>query len=320
VTRPGAAARRAALGLLLLGGLVLAVLQLGDQLGEVREGAAELSAGYVLAAAAAALASLVVSLLTWRTTLAGLGTHLPLRAAARIFFVGQLGKYVPGSVWPVLAQMELGAAYGLSRTTVGTASLLQLAIGVPGALLIGAMAVPALVAAGSGAYGLLLLALPLAVLVLSPPVLGPLLDRALALLRRPPLAQRLSGRSVLAVALLSGLANLLLGLQAWLLARDLGASGELLLPLVVGAFVLATVAGLLALPVPAGAGVREAVLVAALSPVLPLGQALLLALVSRVVLTTADLAVAGAAAAPLRRRTSAGNSQSGDDRGAAPSS
>ena len=215
--------------------------------------------------------------------------------------------------------MELGATYGLSRTAVGTASLLQLAIGVPGALLIGALAVPALLSAGAGSYALLLLALPLAVLVLCPPVLGPLLDTALRLLRRPPLAQRLRGRTIVAVALLSGAANLLLGLQAYLLARDLGASGSGLLPLVVGAYVLATVAGLLALPVPAGAGVREAVLVAALSPVLPLGQALVLALVSRAVLTAADLAVAAGAAAGLRPRGQNGH-RGQDDRGDVPSS
>ena len=298
MNRPGV--RRAALGLLLVLGVVLAVRQLSGQAGEVGDGLADLSAGPVLAAFVATFASLGLSLLTWRATLAGLGTQVPLRPAAQIFFLGQLGKYVPGSVWPVLAQMELGAAHGLSRTVVGTAGLLQLAIGVPGALLLGALAVPALLSAGSGAYALLLLALPFALVALWPPVLGPLLDRALRLVRRPPLEQRLSLPAVVRVAALSGAANVVLGLQAWFLARDLGASDPYLLPIVVGAFVLATVAGLLALPVPAGAGVREAVLVAALSPVLPLERALLLALVSRVVLTVADLAVAGLAARGAR--------------------
>ena len=298
MNRPGV--RRAALGLLLVLGVVLAVRQLSGQAGEVGDGLADLSAGPVLAAFVATFASLGLSLLTWRATLAGLGTQVPLRPAAQIFFLGQLGKYVPGSVWPVLAQMELGAAHGLSRTVVGTAGLLQLAIGVPGALLLGALAVPALLSAGSGAYVLLLLALPFALITLWPPVLGPLLDRALRLVRRPPLEQRLSLPAVVRVAALSGAANVVLGLQAWFLARDLGASDPYLLPIVVGAFVLATVAGLLALPVPAGAGVREAVLVAALSPVLPLERALLLALVSRVVLTVADLAVAGLAARGAR--------------------
>ena len=288
--------------LLLLGGLSLAVLSLADQWGEVRRGLSQLSAGLVGAAAISVLLSLVCSLLSWRATLAGLGTAVPLADAGRIYFVGQLGKYVPGSVWPVVAQMELGAAYGLSRPVIGTASLLTMAVAVPVALLIGLLAVPALLSADASSYLLLFLVLPVAALALAPPVLNPVLERALRLARRPPLPQRLTGGAVLRVAWYAAGAHLLLGVQAWLLARDLGAEGALLLPLAVGAFSLASVAGLLALPVPAGAGVREGVLVLCLASVLPVGQALLLALVSRAVLTAADLAAAGAAVAAARER------------------
>jgi hypothetical protein len=234
-------------------------------------------------------------MLSWRAMLRGLGSEVPVRVAARIFFVGQLGKYVPGSVWPVVAQMELGAGYGLSRKVIGTASLLSLGIAVPVALAIGLLAVPALLSADGSAYLLLFLVLPLAGVLLSPPVLNPLLDRALRLARRQPLPQRLTGATVLRVALYAAGGHLLLGLQTYLLARDLGASGALLLPLALGAFALATSAGVLALPVPAGAGVREAVLVVSLSPVLPVGQSLLLALVSRAILTAGDLSAAGLA-------------------------
>ena len=292
---PGPAVRRAALVVLLLAGLSLAVLSLAGQWSEVRSGARQLSVGYVVAAFASVLGSLWLAMLSWRAMLQGLGTEVPVRAAARIFFVGQLGKYVPGSVWPVLAQMELGASYGLSRKVIGSASLLALGIAVPVALAIGLLAVPALLSAEGSSYLLLFLVLPLAAVVLSPPVLNPLLDRVLRLARRQPLPQRLTAATVLRVALYAGGGHLLLGLQAYLLARDLGASGALLLPLAVGAFALASSAGVLALPVPAGAGVREAVLVVSLSPVLPVGQSLLLALVSRAILTAGDLVVAGLA-------------------------
>jgi hypothetical protein len=297
--RPGV--RRAVLLLLLLLALAAAVWSLADQWRGVRNGVSQLSVLPVVGAFAAALASLGVSLLTWRSTLAGLGTRLPLATAARIFFVGQLGKYLPGSVWPVLAQMELGASYGLSRSQVGTASLLALGIGVPGALLIGTLAAPALFSGGAAGFALVFLAFPVAVTLLSPRVLNPLLDHGFRLLRRPPLAGRLSGRAIVRVAVLSGLANLLLGVQAYLLAVDLGAHGARVLPLVVGGFTLATVAGLLALPVPAGAGVREAVLVAALSPVLPVSLALLVAVISRILLTAADLTMATGGWAGSRR-------------------
>jgi hypothetical protein len=295
VRLPGPTARRTALVVLLLAGLSLAVLSLAGQWSDVRVGARQLSVGPVVGAFTSVLASLWLAMLSWRAMLQGLGTEVPVRAAAKIFFVGQLGKYVPGSVWPVLAQMELGAAYGLSRKAIGTASLLALGIAVPVALAIGLLAVPALLSAEGWAYLLLFLALPLAAVLLSPPVLNLLLDRALRLARSSPLPQRLTGATIVRVALYAAGGHLLLGLQAYLLARDLGASGSLLLPLAVGAFALASSAGVLALPVPAGAGVREAVLVVCLTPVLPVGQSLLLALVSRALLTAGDLVVAGCA-------------------------
>ena len=297
---PGPGARRAALVVLLLAGLALAVLSLAGQWSEVRAGARQLSVGYVGAAFVLVLGSLWLAMLSWRAMLEGLGSPVPVRAAARIFFVGQLGKYVPGSVWVVVAQMELGAAYGLSRKVIGTSSLLALGIAIPVALTLGLLAVPALLSAEGSSYLLLFLVLPLAVVLLSPPVLNPLLDRALRLARRQPLPQRLTGRTVLRVSLYATGGQLLLGLHVYLLARDLGATGALLLPLAVGAFTLASSAGVLALPVPAGAGVREAVLVVALSPVLPVGQSLLLALVSRAILTAGDLVVAGTASRSTR--------------------
>lgn len=299
---PEVAARRrapvwsqVAVGVLLLAGLSLAVLSLTDQWGEVREGAGNLSLLLVGGAFVAVLLSLTLSLLSWRSMLAGLGSPLPIGGAAGIFFVGQLGKYIPGSVWPVLAQMELGAAYGLPRAAVATTALLTMAVAVPVTLLLGLLTIPALVAEDASAYLWLFAVLPVAVIMLSPPVLNPLLQLGLRLIRRAPFPQRLTTGTVLRVALFAAGAHLLFGIQAWLLARDLGAEGIEVLPLAIGAFSLANVAGLLALPAPAGAGVREAVLVISLSPVLPVGQALLLALVSRVLLTVGDVLVAMAA-------------------------
>jgi hypothetical protein len=311
------ALRRAAVGLLLLAGLTLAVLSVSGQRRKLTTGLAELSVGYVGAAAAISIVSLGFSLLAWRATLGGLGWPLPLGRAARIYFVGQLSKYVPGSVWPFVAQMELGAGYGLSRSAVGTAGLLTLAIAIPAALLLGLLAIPALLSADSSGYLWLFLALPVAVIVLSPKVLNPILDGALRLARRGRLPHRLDASTVLRVAVFGGAANLLLGVQAWLLARDLGAQGALAVPLAIGAFALANVAGLLAVPLPAGAGVREAVLVVSLSPILPAGQALLLALVSRVLLTVCDVAVAAGSARGVSRGT---DITGGDDHAVRPSS
>lgn len=286
---------RAASVVFVAAAVAFAVAVLASQWSDVRASLELLSVGGVALAALVSVVSVLCSFQAWRVTLASLGTPVPMAPAARVFFVGQLGKYVPGSVWAIVGQMELGRAAGLRRERVATAGLLVLAISVTVALALGTLAVPALVEAGEAGYALLvLLVVPMAV-VLHPRVLGPVLDRLFRVLRRPPLEHRPAGRAILAVAGLSVLSNGLLGLQAWILASDVGASGWRVLPLAVGGFSLAASAGLLAIPAPAGAGVREVVLVLALSPVLDVGGATLVALLSRALLTAVDLVTAAGA-------------------------
>jgi hypothetical protein len=60
---------------------------------------------------------------------------------------------------------------------------------------------------------------------------------------------------------------------------------------------LAWAVGLIFIPAPAGAGVREAVLVATFAPQIGTPEALAVALASRVLLLLADVALAGVGAA-----------------------
>ena len=53
------------------------------------------------------IASPALSMLGWRALLADLGSPLHVAPASGVFLVGQLGKYLPGSVWSVLAQAEI---------------------------------------------------------------------------------------------------------------------------------------------------------------------------------------------------------------------
>src|SRR5258708_38668049 len=59
------------------------------------------------AALAFVLAALFTSMLSWRALLTGLGSPLPVSIGARIMFIGQLGKYLPGSGWPGLAPVGI---------------------------------------------------------------------------------------------------------------------------------------------------------------------------------------------------------------------
>src|ERR1700743_135629 len=84
----------------------------------------------------ALLVMLFATLCQWRVLLAGLGSPLHTTTAGRIFFIGQLGKYIPGSVWPILTQMELGARANVPRARSASASLLTMVLSLAGGLLV----------------------------------------------------------------------------------------------------------------------------------------------------------------------------------------
>jgi uncharacterized membrane protein YbhN (UPF0104 family) len=284
--------------------LAFAALALASQWEDVQDRIGRLSIRHVSLAAAFAVGSLVASFLAWRETLAGLGDRLPVRVAARIFYVGQLAKYVPGSIWSIVGQVELARIHGVRRERTATAGIVVLIISLSMALILGLLAVPSLLASEDPLYaGVALLLVPLAV-VLHPKVLAWLVSTGLRLLRRPPPSTSLSGATIRRVALLSLVNNGLLGLQLWQLTVDLGEDTWTLLPRAVGAYGIATALGLVAVPIPAGAGVREAALVLVLSPELGVAGATLVAVLARLILTVSDLAIAGVATVATRSERS----------------
>ena len=298
VRRPGPGLARAARLAFLLLAVVLLLLALYDRGPEAADAARDVGAAAALGSLVAVLAGLLASALVWRALLADLGTPLGLRAALHVFFLGQLGKYVPGSVFAVAAQMELGRLHEAPRSRVGTASLLFMGVLVAAGLLSAVVALPLTSPDALRSYAWVLLALPLAALVLAPPVLTRLVGVLLRVLRREPLERPLSARGVAAALGWAGVMWAAYGVHLWLLVRpqDTGTSADLLL-LSVGAYALAWTAGFLFVVAPAGAGVRELVLVAALAPVLDRGAALAVAVLSRVLMTLGDLAWGGVGAA-----------------------
>ncbi len=255
----------------------------------------------VAAALLSVLAGLFALMMAWRRLLAALGSPLPVRAAARIMFIGQLGKYLPGSVWPVLAQMELGHTYHVPRHRSASASVLIMLLSLLTGLLTALVALPFV--AGSTPYLWAFLAAPVLLVLLHPRVLNRALDRLLRLARQPALETPLTGRAMVASLAWAFASWILFGLQIWLLATRLGAPEGKTALLAVGGFAFAWSVGFLVVFAPAGAGVREVLLVAALGPVLGAGAATAVALVSRVLMTAGDLLTAGSAAAVSRRST-----------------
>ena len=304
VLAPAPAPPRLARRLLRLGFVVVAlgfgVWAVVAQWAGVRSAAAALGPWALAGALVAVIAGLVASMQVWRSLLASAGSPLPFLAATRVFFIGQLGKYIPGSVWPIVAQMELASAYRVPRRRAATAAVLTMLISLCAGLIAAVVALPLLASGTLSGYRWALLAAPAILACLHPRVVNPVVDRLLRLARRAPLEQPLTGRAV-AVALGWALLSwLLLGCHVWILAVRLDAPPAKAFALAVGGFAFAWSAGFLAVVAPAGAGVRDLLLVTALSGMMSTGSATAIALASRILMTVGDLVLAALAA--LRRR------------------
>lgn len=240
-----------------------------------------------------AFAGIVLGLLAtaevWKHCLAALGSPVSSRAAREIFFPAQVGKYLPGSVWPFLAQMKFARERGVPGGMALLAGSVFLVVHTVTSVLVGALLLvsqPALV----NRFGWAGLCVPLALVVLHPKLIN-------------FLARKLAKRSGTEPPTLKwgGLVKPLLWmLPAWI---GYGAAGYVLadpftdsvLQLAVvctGAFALGWLVGLLVFLAPAGVGAREAVLILALTPMLGAPAAATVSLLLRVGHTLADLVLA----------------------------
>jgi uncharacterized membrane protein YbhN (UPF0104 family) len=260
--------------------------------------------GFVLAALGMSLVAVA-----WKTVLRALGAHVTFRDVGRWYFPGELGKYVPGGIWPVVGRAELATRSGVRRTIAYTSVALSLAALYLAALAVVALAAPFQLSAehDSVAPFLVLLLLPIGLLALHPRVLGTVLALARRVTHRelhveiPPWRTSLLGVVVYTPAWLA------IGTATWCIARALDPQASF--GQVFVAAVLSWVVGFVLVPVPGGIGVREAAFTATagLAP----GIAATVALAARITFMLVD--VLGAVVAPviLRRR---GTNVTGVDR------
>jgi glycosyltransferase 2 family protein len=243
------------------------------------------------------LGGLFCGMRAWRAVIGGLGSELPVREASRIYFVGQLGKYVPGSVWPVIAQMELGHDHEVPRRRSAGALVVAIVVSLSTGVIITAITVPFVDGSRYPALWWLLVPVPFLLALLDPRVLWGCLRRLPLLRLHTNLPAPPPNRAMAKAVAWSTLGWLSYGAHVAVLAAAFHLhSVAILLVASVGGYALAWATGLIAFVLPAGAGARDVTLVLALAAVLPTNPAIAVAVVSRAVTTVCDLALAGVAA------------------------
>jgi uncharacterized membrane protein YbhN (UPF0104 family) len=283
--------------------LGLAVWAVWDERTGLSRGLRRMPVGDLAGSVALAFGAVGATFFVWRAVLNGLGISLPAADGARVYFVGQLGKYVPGSVWPVLAQMELARRRKVDRKAMLAGATVSVVLSVAVGAIVACVLLPFAGAHAFHRYWWILACVPVLLLALHPRVVVGCLNWLLARVGRQPLEQALTFRAELNAAGWAVLSWLLLGGHVFLLVHGLGASGFRAVAAAVAAGCVAVAAGIILIPVPAGAGVREVAFVVTLSTVLPTSSGLLVALLSRAILVTADLALAAGSVVGRRARS-----------------
>lgn len=287
--------------------VALVVWKLASQWDDVSPALGQVGWGALAAATLAACVALGFNTLSWRAVMRAVGLEAPLGDAAAVFLISQPGKYVPGAVWPVMAQAEFAREHGVSRARALTGSLVAMVVGVATAGIVGAVGLAAAAPGSLADYWWALAIAAALVVLLTPPVLGRVVALALRVTRRGDQAVRIGGRALGESAAWSVLNWLALGLQAWLVLRPLAGASASTVALATGAFALSWLVGFLLVIAPAGIGPREAALVLTLASVASAPQALAVAVLSRAAMTVADLVglAVGLVLRAARRRAAA---------------
>lgn len=238
----------------------------------------------------------------WRHVMVLLGVQVPPSRAVAWYFVGEMGKYLPGGVWPVVGRGELARRGGVPRSRAYASVAMSLGLLYLAALFVAAAFLPfALSGGGFSVWMLFLLALPVGIGLLHHRVLEWFLALVERLTKRTLDVEIPQWKDSLVLVARYVPTWLFVGLATYSLARSLTA--DLSFARVMFATVLSWTAGFLAVPVPAGAGIREAVLTATSG--LEGGVAAATAIVARLVFVLVD--VGGALlAAPVAGRRRAG--------------
>jgi uncharacterized membrane protein YbhN (UPF0104 family) len=232
----------------------------------------------------------------WKMILGRLGAPLSYRDSYRIFFLSQLGRYIPGKVWSILGLVYLTEKKGVSKVISGASVMLLLMLQVVSGVMVFAVTLPfwGRIDAVPG-LNVLLLSLPAGLILLHPAVVRRGVNLALQLTGQRETELTWSYSYLLGQLGLWVVFWLVNGVAYRFLIRSIDSSPLPQFFVLAGIFSIAWVAGFLSLVTPSGLGVMEGTLAFLLSFYFPVHVATVIALWTRVARTAVDLVSAAIA-------------------------
>jgi glycosyltransferase 2 family protein len=267
---------------------------------EIADALSSAEPGWLVVGGATGLVAMVAIGVNWLLILRRTGAPAPWRRGMSWFFVGQLGKYVPGGIWPIVGQAELAHRGAIPRGAAYFSTAMSMVATFLGAATVAAVTglispsdgrlLPSVIVAALAA-GLVVLAAPAARSAVHE-LAGRATTRELRLpdprwfvllvVRHVPVWLAFSGMNVFAVVALGA---------------DLDAA---LVVELIFVTCISWMAGFVVVGVPGGIGVRETIFITMTTASLGAGVAVSAAVLSRVVSIAVDLIGAASAVAIAR--------------------
>ena len=278
--------------------LAFAALAIARQWDDVRGAALEATPrwGIIVVSVLPVLAAYGLLVQTWRLLLGGWNARVSFATAARIWFISNLGRYVPGRFWQVGAMGVLAQRAGVApAAAIGSALVATIITTLVGFAIVFASGLRVLEAMAIDPTAMrlgVLLFIALGVALLAAPLYLPRLASAIRLLTGRDIdLPAPSQRSVWFAAAAAALSWILYGIAFRIFAA--GTIGALpgTIAAYVAVFVASYLVGYLVLFAPGGIIFREAAMIAGLTTLglTTVPQATLLALASRLWLTLIEV-------------------------------
>ena len=275
--------------------LYFAAHSLATQWGNFEARITHIQFGWQSIAAATLLVLVTYGLLIegWRRVLVAWDSHLPFSDAARIWFLSNLGKYVPGNIWSLTAMGVMARRKGLSALAAAGSSVIMqtvsLATGTAIVMVTGAKLLGQPLLVGAAVAGLVVL------LLLAPRFLPPLAAWVGNLIGRAILPPSIPATSIWTAAVASSLSWLFYGLAFRLFVQGLLGSAPGEVSSYIAAYTAAYILGFISPIAPAGLGVRELTLAAFMTQLglASEADAALVAIAARLWLTIVELVPSG---------------------------
>jgi len=243
------------------------------------------------------LLSLVYLLLIkiWLSLLKKIGSKIPFWKMFKIWFISNLGKYLPGKVWTVLGMIFLLEKEGVSKRKGLTTAIIGQALSVLSALLL------SFILLGYSLYDqmfsknpivfilILFFSIVVFLIIAYPKLLEMVINLGLGISKKERISLELKSGELFLYLLFYILSWFLFGLAFMVFIKSIIPVSWNLYFSLTGAFAFSLTLGFLAVFVPGGLGVREGILVLLLSLYFPLPVATLLSIFSRLWISALEL-------------------------------